>query len=183
VSLPFGLPPWMLWTAAGLAGCAVLALAGSAWRSRRRHTAFPTIKFQPLANPVAANSTPAGRPARALAFAAPAPLAAGAPLDGPDQRADFRRPGNPVLVLVADSDQQRNPWNAWVVDRSRRGLRLAVERPLVVGKVYTVRPAQAAPATPWTALEIRHCSEIDDHWEAGCRFLQPPPVAVLMLYG
>ena len=69
------------------------------------------------------------------------------------------------------------------MDRSRDGLRLAVERALKVGNVYTVRPVQAPPATPWTALEVRHCSQIDGHWEAGCRFLQPPPVAVLMLYG
>ena len=69
------------------------------------------------------------------------------------------------------------------MDRSRRGVRLAVERPLLVGNVYTVRPCQAPPATPWMAVDVRHCSEIDGHWEAGCRFLQPPPVTVLMLYG
>jgi hypothetical protein len=173
----------MLWTAAAMVGSAVLALVGGAWRGRRRRVIVPTISFAPLANPAIQNPATMGRTAIAPAFAPPAPLAAGAPLDGPDQRVDFRRPGNPVLVLVADSDQQRNPWNAWVVDRSRRGLRLAVERPLVVGSVYTVRPIQAAPATPWIALEVRHCSEIDGHWEAGCRFLQPPPVAVLLLYG
>jgi len=62
-------------------------------------------------------------------------------------------------------------------------LRLAVERPLLVGNVYTVRPTQAPPATPWTALEVKHCAELDGHWEAGCKFLKPPTVAVLMLYG
>jgi hypothetical protein len=133
------------------------------------------ITFQPLPTaPTAATRMPA--------IAPPAPLAA-APTEGPEQRIDFRRPGNPVLVLVADADDQRAPWNAWVVDRSRRGLRLAVEQPLTVGHVYTVRPVQAPPATPWTALEVRHCAPVDAHWEAGCRFLQPPPVAGLVLYG
>jgi hypothetical protein len=84
---------------------------------------------------------------------------------------------------VADDDQQREPWNAWVVDRSRHGVRLAVERPMKIGNVYTVRPAQAPPATPWTTLEVRHCSEVNGHWEAGCKFLQPPTVAIMMLFG
>jgi hypothetical protein len=180
VTLPFDLPPWMLWTAVGLAGGAVLGLVGGAWRSRqRRPTAMSALTFQPVAAPVATT----GRPLRTPTFIPPAPLASAAPANATDLRTDFRRPGNPVLVLVADADDQRTPWNAWVIDRSRRGLRLAVEKPLVVNHLYTVRPHQAPPATPWTALEVRHCAEVDDHWEVGCRFLQPPPVAVLMLYG
>lgn len=182
MTLPLDLPPWMLWTAAGLAGGAVIGLVGGS-RGRRRRPAYNgTLTFEPLPNAVQSNTATAGRQVRAPSFVPPAPLAA-ALIDGPEKRADFRRAGNPVLVFVADADQQRNPWNGWVVDRSRRGVRLAVERPLKVGSMYTVRPAQAPQATPWTALEVRHCSELDGHWEIGCRFLQPPPVAVLMLYG
>jgi hypothetical protein len=173
----------MIWTAAALIGCAVLGLVGGNLRGRRRRVVVPAITFQPLPNATSPTLPAAARSAKALAFVPPAPLAASAPADGPDQRAEFRRPGNPVLVHIADADQQRSPWNAWVVDRSRRGLRLAVERPLLVGNVYTVRPIQAPPATPWTAVEIRHCSQLDSHWEAGCKFLKPPTVAVLMLYG
>jgi hypothetical protein len=186
VNLSFEFPPWMLWTAAGLTGCAVLGLVGGAYRTRRRqrHTAIPAIKFQPLPSAAATAPVVTAKPGRKSALIPPpAPLAAAAPADGPDLRLDFRRPGNPVVVLIADADQQRPPWNAWVVDRSRHGLRLAVERPLVVGTVYTVRPAQAPPTTPWTALEVRYCEGIDSHWEAGCQFLTPPPVTILMLFG
>jgi hypothetical protein len=183
VTAPFDVPPWMLWTAAAMIGCAVLGLVGGSVRGRRRRVVVPSITFQPLPTTGVALPTITGRAGRAPSIAPPAPLAAGAPINGPDLRAEFRRPGNPVLVHIADADQQRSPWNAWVVDRSRRGLRIAVERPLVVGNVYTVRPIQAPPATPWTALEVRHCGEMDAHWEAGCRFLKPPTVAVLMLYG
>ena len=183
MTLPSYLPPWMLWTVAGLIGCAVLGLFGGSMRGRRRRVVVPTITFQPLPTVAASNPSMLGRPARSPSIAPPAPLAAGAPMNGPDLRAEFRRPGNPVLVHIAGADQQRSPWNAWVVDRSRRGLRIAVERPLVVGNVYTVRPIQAPPTTPWTALEVRHCTDLDGHWEAGCRFLTPPTVAVLMLYG
>ncbi len=183
MNLPFDLPPWMLWTAAVLVGCAVVGLVGGTVRSRRQRSIAPSITFQPLPNTAATAPSVSGRTAKDPTFVPPAPLASIAPSDGPDQRANFRRPGNPVLVHVADADQQRSPWNAWVVDRSRRGVRLAVERPLLVGYVYTVRPIQAPPSTPWTALEVRHCSELDGHWEVGCRFLKPPTVAVMMLYG
>jgi hypothetical protein len=183
VTSPFDLPPWMFWTAAVLIGCAVLGLVGGSLRTRRPRAAVPAITFQPLPEGGAGSPSVAGRAAKAPAIVPPAPLAASAPEDGPDQRAEFRRPGNPVLVQIADADQQRSPWNAWVVDRSRRGLLLAVERPLLVGNVYSVRPIQAPPATPWTAIEIRHCSQLDGHWEAGCRFLQLPSVAVVMLFG
>jgi hypothetical protein len=182
VTLPLDLPPWMLWTAAGLAGCAVIGLVGGSRRGRRRPKINGPLTFEPLPSAGPPPISTAGRAVRMPTIVPPAPLASGAP-DGTEQRADYRRAGNPVLVFVADADQQRNPWNAWVVDRSRRGVRLAVERPLKVGSTYTVRPAQAPPATPWTALEVRHCAELDGHWEAGCKFLQPPPVAVLMLYG
>jgi hypothetical protein len=114
---------------------------------------------------------------------APAPLAPALAQGQSEQRIDYRRAGNPVLALVADADTNRRPWNAWVIDRSRRGLRLAVEQELKVGAVYAVRPTQAPPATPWSAIEIRHCAEVDGHWEIGCRFLQAPPVALLMLFG
>ena len=179
MNLPLDLPPWMLWMAAGLAGSAVIGLVGSI-RGRRRLSVNPAITIEPLAGSPVVKS--AARLAKAPALTRPAPLAA-APADGAEQRAEFRRSGNPVLIHIADEDHQRVPWNAWVVDRSRLGLRLAVERPLKAGAVYTVRPIEAAPATPWTAVEVRHCSEMDGHWEAGCRFLQSPPVAVLMLFG
>jgi hypothetical protein len=182
VTLPFDLQPWMLWTVFGLAGGAVLGLVGGVWRARRRPIANKSeLTFLPLRG-AGASAQPA-RSARPLAIVPPAPLAAAAPLSGEEQRTEFRRPGNPVLILVADADNEQTPWNAWVVDRSRRGVRLAVERPLVLGQVYTVRPLQAPPATPWSAIEVRHCAPIDGHWEVGCRFLAPLSVAVLMYYG
>lgn len=179
MTLPFDLPPWVLWILAGLVGGAILGLIGGARWVRRRPVPSGDLDFQPL--PGGGLVAP-GRPTRSPTLAPPAPLAS-APASGVEQRTEFRRPGNAVLVLIADADDLRQPWNAWVVDRSRRGLRLSVERPLVIGQTYTVRPAEAPPGTPWTAVEVRHCSPIDGHFEAGCRFVHPPPVAVLLLYG
>jgi hypothetical protein len=173
------LPPWMLWTAVVLVASAAGGLLVGMWRARRlRPPPIPALTFQP---PPPAGS---GRTPKAPAFMpAPAPLAPALAADQAEQRAAFRRAGNPVPVLVADADDHRRPIDAWVIDRSRHGLQLAAERELAVGQVYTVRPTQAPPATPWTAVEVRHCEEVDGHWEAGCRFLQPPPVTVLMLFG
>jgi hypothetical protein len=176
------LPPWMLWTALTLAACAALGLAAGAWRARRhRPPAVPPLTIQSLP---AVPPAPSRRAAKPPPFMPPpAPLATDPAHDHAEQRALYRRVGNPVQVLVAGADAQRRPLNAWVIDRSRRGLRLAVEEELVVGKVYTVRPLNAPPATPWMAVEVRNAAALDRHWEAGCRFLQPPPVALLMLFG
>jgi len=182
VSLPFDLPPWMLWTAAGAVGCAVLGVVGGG----RRGPAKAAGRQADFIRAPGRSDGCDGRDFRAEQRRPPpshppAPLA-DAPIDV-EKRSHFRRPGNPILVLVADEDQRRQPWTAWVVDRSRHGLRLAVERPLKVGAVYTVRPNHAPPTTPWSALEVRHCGEVNGHWEAGCRFLKPPPVTVLLLFG
>jgi hypothetical protein len=113
----------------------------------------------------------------------PAPIASPPTDPNAENRATFRRAGNAVLVQVADADPQRKPISAWVIDRSRQGLRLVVEYQLPLGGMYSVRPVQAPPATPWCAVEVRHCAAADGHWEIGCRFLQPPPMRVLMLFG
>jgi hypothetical protein len=172
----------MLWTVVGLVGCAVLGLVGGARRGRKKAKTPPAFAFDVLAAPTGMANIPNARAVRPPAIAPPAPMADAGPR-GAEQRAHFRRPGNPTLTLVADADQQRQPWNAWVVDRSRHGVRLAVERPMKIGNVYTVRPAEAPPTTPWTAMEVRHCTEVNGHWEAGCKFLKPPAVAIMMLFG
>jgi hypothetical protein len=113
----------------------------------------------------------------------PTPLAGDPPAEGGEHRANYRRVGNPVLVLLTDVEEGGRPFQAWVVDRSRHGLRLAAQKPAEVGHVYNVRPVQAPPAVPWTPLEIRHCTAEDTHWNVGGKFVEPPPMPVLVLFG
>ena len=54
-------------------------------------------------------------------------------------------------------------------------------RPSSVGPY--ARGAPPLGAAPWWTIEVRHCTEIDGHWEAGCRFVPVPPVQVLMQFG
>jgi hypothetical protein len=189
------LPPWMLWTAVVLCATAAVGLFVGSRRARRRFpTITPVLTIQALPSPThlpmtapdygEVAKTGSSRTTLSLPFMpAPAPLAPSLSKGQAEKRIDYRRAGNPILVLVADADTHRRPWNAWVIDRSRRGVRLAVEHQVKVGAVYTLRPAQAPPATPWSAVEVRHCAEVDGHWEVGCRFLQAPPVSILMLFG
>jgi hypothetical protein len=180
----FPLPPWLLWTAGALAAAA-LAAAALAFLRQRAGQSEPEIPLtiQPLSGARSksgpATSMPGGKPF----LPPPAPIAA-APTDpNAEHRATFRRIGNAVLIQIADADSQRKPILAWVIDRSRSGLRLASERDLPVGTLFTVRPMNAPPSIPWTPVEVRHCTKADGFWEAGCRFLEPPPVQVLMQFG
>jgi hypothetical protein len=178
------LPPWMLWTAGALAIAALVGAAITWWRHRSLDSTLESpIIIQPTSGPRSkvgpGTSLAGGKPL----MPPPAPLAS-APTDmNAEHRAAFRRIGNAVLIQVADADSQRKPILAWVIDRSKGGLRIASERELPIGGLFTVRPMNAPPATPWSAIEVRHCTRADGYWEAGCRFLQPPPVQVLMQFG
>lgn len=169
----------MTWLAGALAGAAVAGLAWSWWRRRRAIVppdAWPRI--QPTRG-----SQPAGVAGERPLMPPPAPIASALPDRDNENRAMFRRAGNATVIQVADDNERHRPFDAWVIDRSRHGLRFAADRALTVGQKYAVRPVQATPATPWCVIEIRHCTATDGHWEVGCRFLQPPPVRLLMLFG
>ena len=179
----FIVAPWLAWTAGGLAGLIVVG-AIALWLRRRPTAIVPevTLKIQAVGGPRSQGAT--GSTIRERPFMPPpAPIAAPPTDPQAEQRATFRRVGNSVLIQVADEDSHHRPVNAWVIDRSRQGLRLAVEKELPIGGLFTVRAMNAPPATPWCPVEIRHCSAGDGHWEIGCRFLLPPPVQVLMLFG
>lgn len=170
------LPTWMYWTAAISIVVAGGVLLGGLVSNRRREYEVSAFTVEPLPRAGSSNSA---KPR----FAAPAPVAATVPTGSAEQRSNFRRPGNPIVVMIADGDERRIRWNAWVVDRSRHGLRIAIEQPLVVGEKYAIRPSSASATTPWSTVEARHCTPVDKHWEAGCQFLEPPPIAVFMQFG
>jgi hypothetical protein len=100
-----------------------------------------------------------------------------------DRRQWPRRKGNRVAVLVTEGQAAAHPSEAWVLDRSEGGICLVVDAPLDVGVGLSVRPAQAAEAVPWLAVEVRSCRPTTGGWALGCRFVQPPPLHVLLLFG
>src|SRR5262249_30661043 len=120
-----------------------------------------------------------GRSNKPAAFMPP-PTAMAADPAAVENRVSYRRPGNPVLVFVHGADEPNQMFQAWVVDRSRRGLRLAAQRAVQVGRLYAVRPVNAPTEAPWTTLEVRHCSAHDNYWDVGGRFPEPPTMQVLV---
>src|SRR5262245_10886748 len=166
-------PTWVLWlVATAVATALVLVVAIRMLRRRRR----------PLPRDLERVTATTGRANKPAAFMPP-PTAMAADPAAVENRVSYRRPGNPVLVLVTGADEPDQMFQAWVVDRSRRGLRLAAQRAVQVGRLYAVRPVNAPPAAPWTNLEVRHCSAQDNYWDVGGRFPEPPTMQVLLLFG
>jgi hypothetical protein len=166
-------PTWVLWLlAVAVAAAVVLAIVIALLRRWRR------VKPRELEHVKATT----GRAFKPAAFIPPPTTLAADPAVV-EHRAMYRRPGNPVLVLVTGADEPDQMFQAWVVDRSRRGLRLAAQRAVQVGRLYAVRPVNAPPAAPWTNLEVRHCSAHDNYWDVGGRFPEPPKMQVLLLFG
>jgi hypothetical protein len=178
------IPLWIWWAVVGFAGVAI-AITTIGWLRDRTRPRKPEVElqFDPESGPRSIGTPSGSLAARKPFIPPPAPISSSLSDRGVEQRAAFRRVGNGVLIQIADKEGRRKPLQAWVMDRSRRGLRIAVEGELSVGSIHAVRPMNAPPTTPWCDVEIRHCEPIDGHWEAGCRFLQPPPVQLLMLFG
>ena len=101
----------------------------------------------------------------------------------PERRLSLRRPGNPVRVQVVGVDASQKPWEAWVVDRSSGGLRLAVPKPVAVGARLQVRTMHDPACSPWVQLCVRGCWQREDLWVVGCQFVRLPPMNVLLLFG
>ena len=87
-----------------------------------------------------------------------------------ERRAAFRRDGNPVWVIVADSDSSSDQVIGAVLDRSTGGLCLSLPEEALVGRFLNVRAVNAPPAFPWITVEVRHCQLRNDRWITGCKF-------------
>lgn len=90
-----------------------------------------------------------------------------------EKRRSPRLAGVHVSLCLADVDGHAKPYNARVLDYSREGLCLAVNEALTVGDIIRVRLAWALDSDAWVAVWVRHCRRLADHWEVGCRNLQP----------
>jgi PilZ domain len=101
---------------------------------------------------------------------------------GADRRASVRREGHPVKVYIQSAAFRRNE-EAYVVDRSTGGLKVASIKPLSVGSSMQVRAMNAPENMPWVNLIVRNCRNTGEHYELGCEFEITPPWNVLLLFG
>jgi hypothetical protein len=99
-----------------------------------------------------------------------------------ERRAWPRREGNPTDVLITTA-KEAEPEKAFVIDRSRGGLRLSVSRPMAVGTTFHVRACHAPEDLPPIQVLVRHCSQKEQRWHVGCQFMESLPWSVLLLFG
>jgi hypothetical protein len=98
-----------------------------------------------------------------------------------ERRNQLRRGGNPVPVLYRGPDAQ--PVQAYVLDRSRGGLRLLVPRAVEVGTRVKVRAPNAPTDIPWIEANVVWCAEGAGKLQIGLEFVAVPPWNVLLLFG
>lgn len=146
----------------GFAATAAVGLAASLWgrqRSRRRKLAPPPTLPTGLDDDWQPGETAAA-----------------------DRRTSVRREGAPVKVFLS-CPARPDIQDAWVMDRSTGGLRVAVPAPLPAESFVQVRAANAPDTVPWVGLVVRSCKPVGEHFELGCAFEQTPPWNVLLLFG
>jgi hypothetical protein len=102
-----------------------------------------------------------------------------------ERRRSIRRGGLPTPIIVVDSKGGRKAKasEAYVLDRSSGGLRLALERPVQVGATLLARPGNAPEGFEWVKVTIRNCREVGDYYEVGCQFETDLELSRLLMFG
>jgi hypothetical protein len=102
-----------------------------------------------------------------------------------ERRRAIRRGGLPTPILVVDSKGGRRAKasEAYVLDRSTGGLRLALEHGFPVGAALLARPGNAPEGFEWVKLVVRNCREVGDYFELGCQFESDLELSRLLMFG
>jgi hypothetical protein len=126
--------------------------------------------------PVVLEAAPAASPD----WEAPHPLAR-----HDERRRSIRRGGLPTPILVVDSKggKRAKATEAYVLDRSTGGLRLALERAFPAGSTLLAKPGNAPEGFEWVKLVVRNCREVGDYFELGCQFETDLELSRLLMFG
>ncbi|QVL34310.1 PilZ domain-containing protein [Telmatocola sphagniphila] len=100
-----------------------------------------------------------------------------------EKRKSVRRGGVPTPISVVDPLQARRPMDAYVLDRSTGGIRIAIQKAIPIGSTAQVRPQNCSEEVPWIPIVVRNCREIGDYFEIGCQFEKELPWNLLLLFG
>jgi hypothetical protein len=102
-----------------------------------------------------------------------------------DRRRAIRRGGLPTPILIVDpkGGRRAKPMEAYVLDRSTGGLRLALEKPVNVGGTLLAKPGNAPDGFEWVKILIRNCREVGDYYEVGCQFETDLELNRLLMFG
>jgi len=102
-----------------------------------------------------------------------------------ERRRAIRRGGLPTPILIVDpkAGRRAKAMEAYVLDRSTGGLRLAVEKPVNVGGTLLAKPGNAPDGFEWVRVLIRNCREVGDYYEVGCQFETELELNRLLMFG
>jgi hypothetical protein len=102
-----------------------------------------------------------------------------------ERRRSIRRGGLPTPILVVDSKggKRARATEAYVLDRSSGGLRLALERSFPAGAALLAKPGNAPEGFEWVKLVVRNCREVGDYFELGCQFETDLELSRLLMFG
>ena len=102
-----------------------------------------------------------------------------------ERRRSIRRGGLPTPILVVDAKGGRRAkaTEAYVLDRSSGGLRLALERAFAAGSTLLAKPGNAPDGFEWVKLVVRNCREVGDYFELGCQFETDLELSRLLMFG
>lgn len=100
-----------------------------------------------------------------------------------DRRGALRRRGSPTAILITDAAATTAPFGGWVVERSRTGLGMLVDRLIGVGTRLNVKPSDAAANFPWILVDVKSCRPDKDSARLGCHFVSKVPWAQLLKFG
>jgi len=103
-----------------------------------------------------------------------------------ERRQQNRQAVDEVRVLVSVAKQTDSPVQAQVLDRSKGGVRLRVEKVFAAGTLLNLRPIKGSgKGSTKSSLQVRvkNCLRAGVQWEVGCEFLYPPSAAQLKFLG
>lgn len=102
-----------------------------------------------------------------------------------ERRRSIRRGGLPTPIMVVDSKagKRAKAAEAYVLDRSTGGLRLALEKAVPVGSLLLAKPGNAPDGFEWVKITIRNCREVGDYFEVGCQFETDLELNRLLMFG
>jgi PilZ domain len=102
-----------------------------------------------------------------------------------ERRRAIRRGGLPTPILILDpkTGRRAKAVEAYVLDRSTGGLRLALEKPVNAGSTLLAKPGNAPEGFDWVKIVIRNCREVGDYFEVGCQFETELDLSRLLMFG
>jgi hypothetical protein len=98
-----------------------------------------------------------------------------------DRRQALRRNGLPTPIYVTGGKYQNI--EAFVLDRSTGGLRIAVQYAFPRGSIIQIRAQSAPPEIPWINVIVRSSQTTGDYYELGCQFEETLPWNIMLLFG